>query len=52
MTFGQRFTDLHSSPKERQLHKSYVSIGEECNLALNAPGQMVYHFDCCGQLWV
>ncbi len=30
MTFGPKFTDLHSSPKERQLQKSCVSFGEEC----------------------
>ncbi len=30
MTFGQKFTDLHSSPKDRQLQKSCVSFGEEC----------------------
>ncbi len=29
-TFGQKFTDLHSSAKERQLQKSCVSFGEEC----------------------
>ncbi len=28
--FGPNFTDLHSSPKERQLQKSCVSFGEEC----------------------
>ena len=30
MTFGPNFTDLHSSPKERQLQKSCISFGEEC----------------------
>ncbi len=30
MKFGPKFTDLHSSPKERQLQKSWVSFGEEC----------------------
>ena len=30
MTFGPKFTDLHSYPKERQLQKSCVSFGEEC----------------------
>ncbi len=29
-TFGPKFTDLHLSPKERQLQKSCVSFGEEC----------------------
>ncbi len=33
MTFGPKFTDLHSSPKERQLQKSCVSFGEECILS-------------------
>ena len=32
MTFGPKFTDLHSTPKERQLQKSCVSFGEECTL--------------------
>ena len=31
MAFGPKFTDLHSSPKDRQLQKSCVSFGEECN---------------------
>ena len=31
MKFGPKFTDLHSSPKERQLKKSCVSFGEECS---------------------
>ncbi len=30
MTFGPNYTDLYSSPKERQLQKSCVSFGEEC----------------------
>ncbi len=30
MTFGPKFTDLHFSPKERQLQKSCVSFEEEC----------------------
>ncbi len=30
MTFGPKFTDLHSSPKERKLQKSCVSFGEDC----------------------
>ncbi len=30
MTFGPKFTDLHSSPKDWQLQKSCVSFGEEC----------------------
>ena len=30
MTFGQKLTDLNSSPKDRQLQKSCVSFGEEC----------------------
>ena len=30
MTFVPKLTDLHSSPKERQLQKSCVSFGEEC----------------------
>ena len=34
--FGPKFTDLHSSPKERQLQKSCVSFGEECSLNLMA----------------
>ena len=33
MTFGPKFTDLHSSPKERQLQTSCVSFGEECIVA-------------------
>ncbi len=28
--FGPKFTDLHSSPKERHLQKSCVSFGEGC----------------------
>ncbi len=32
MTFGPKLTDLHSSPKERQLQKSCVSFGEECRV--------------------
>ncbi len=28
--FGPKFSDLQSSPKERQLQKSCVSFGEEC----------------------
>ncbi len=31
MKIGPKFTDLHSSPKERQLQKSCVSFGEECS---------------------
>ncbi len=31
MTFGRMFTDIHSSPKEKQLWKSCVSFGEECS---------------------
>ena len=34
MTFGQKFTNLHSSPKERQLQISCISFGEECNSLL------------------
>ena len=30
MTFGPKFTGLHSYPKERQLQKSCVSFGQEC----------------------
>ncbi len=30
MTFDPKFTDLHLSPKEMQLRKSYGSFGEEC----------------------
>ena len=30
--FGPKFTDLHSSPKERQLQKSCGSFGEECSM--------------------
>ncbi len=32
MTFDPKFTDLHSSPKERQLQKKCVSFGEECTI--------------------
>ncbi len=33
MKFAPKFTDLHSSPKERQLQKSCVSFGEECTIS-------------------
>ncbi len=33
MKFGPKFTDLHSSPKERQLQKNHISFGEECILS-------------------
>ena len=29
MKFGPKFTDLHSSPKEKQLQKNCVSFGEK-----------------------
>ncbi len=29
--FGRKFTDLLSSPKERQPQKSCISFGEECS---------------------
>ena len=34
MTFGPKFTELHSATKERQLQKSCVSFGEECTVDL------------------
>ncbi len=36
MKFGPNVTDLHSSPKERQLQKSCVSFGEECRIMSSA----------------
>ncbi len=41
MKFGPKFTDLHSSPKERQLQKSCVSFGEECTYRYRV-GQIAY----------
>ncbi len=34
MKFGPNFSELPSSPKERQLQKSCVSFGEECSLSI------------------
>ncbi len=42
MTFGPKFTDLHSYQKERQLQKSCVSFGEECITTESVPYHMSY----------
>ncbi len=48
MTFGLKFTDLHSSTKERQLQKSCVSFGEECIsvcCGFDAVWKLIVHVD-------
>ena len=46
MAFGLRFTDLHSSPKNRQLQKSCVSFGEECILTVTFDKPISWKKNC------